>query len=691
MTDYSLWEVILNGDSPVPTRVVEGVLQPVASTTDEHWLARKNELKACGTALQNLAFVSSSHTDSTTDSVSAAASIFAACAKLPASPLPNVDSLKIDLRWQMAMLTMQARRFLQKTGRNLGENGPTSMGLDMSKVECYNCRRKGHFARECRSLKDPRRPGVAEPQRRTVPVETLTSNALVSQCNGTGSYDWSYQAEEDPVNFALMAFSLNSSSDNETGLESVEARLLVYKQNESVFEENIKLLNIEVELRDTALVTLRHKLEKAKQERDDLKLKLEKFQTSSKNLTDLLASQTNEKPGLGYNSQLSPTKPEQDLSHTTRPSAPIIEDWVSDSKDESETKATQFVPSFAESSEHVKSLRHSNQPIETTIPAATPVHSSPKSNSSGKKRNKKACFVCKSVDNLIKDCDYHTKKMAQPIPRTYAYRGHYKKYAPLTYSKPQKHMVPPLVLTQSKPVSNTVIRPVSTALPNIFVTRPRYAHHVVTKSKSPIRRHITCSPTLKTSTSPPRVTTIKASVVSAAQGKQGTWVWRPKCPILDHDFRTTSASMTLKWFDYNDALGRSNGNPNGGKNTGKGKIKTGKLDFDDVYFVKELKFNLFSVSQMCDKKNSVLFTDTECLVLSPDFKLSDDNQVLHRVPRENNMYNVNLKHIIPSGDLTCLFAKATLDESNLWHRRLGHINFKTINKLVKGNLVRGLP
>nr|GFA12054.1 ribonuclease H-like domain-containing protein [Tanacetum cinerariifolium] len=81
----------------------------------------------------------------------------------------------------------------------------------------------------------------------------------------------------------------------------------------------------------------------------------------------------------------------------------------------------------------------------------------------------------------------------------------------------------------------------------------------------------------------------------------------------------------------------------------------------------------------------------ECLVLSSDFKLPDASQVLLRVPRENNIYNVNLRNIVPSGDLTCLFAKATLDESNLWHRRLGHVNFKNINKLVKGNLVRGLP
>ncbi|GJT58634.1 putative ribonuclease H-like domain-containing protein [Tanacetum coccineum] len=133
------------------------------------------------------------------------------------------------------------------------------------------------------------------------------------------------------------------------------------------------------------------------------------------------------------------------------------------------------------------------------------------------------------------------------------------------------------------------------------------------------------------------------------------------------------------------------GNSKGGKITRKGKIRTGKLDFEDVYFVKELKFNLFSVSQMCDKKNSVLFTDTECVVLSPYFKLTDESHVFLKVPRKDNMYNVDLKNVVPQGGLTCLFAKATSDESNLWHRRLGHVNFKTMNKLVRGNLVRGLP
>nr|GEW77434.1 ribonuclease H-like domain-containing protein [Tanacetum cinerariifolium] len=83
----------------------------------------------------------------------------------------------------------------------------------------------------------------------------------------------------------------------------------------------------------------------------------------------------------------------------------------------------------------------------------------------------------------------------------------------------------------------------------------------------------------------------------------------------------------------------------------KGKIKTRKLDFDDVYFCKELKYNMYSVSQMCDKKNNVLFTDTECLVLSCNFKLLDESQVLLRVPRKDNIYRVDLKSVVPTGGI----------------------------------------
>nr|GEU62387.1 ribonuclease H-like domain-containing protein [Tanacetum cinerariifolium] len=129
-----------------------------------------------------------------------------------------------------------------------------------------------------------------------------------------------------------------------------------------------------------------------------------------------------------------------------------------------------------------------------------------------------------------------------------------------------------------------------------------------------------------------------------------------------------------------------------GRITGKGTIRTPTLDFENVYYVKELQqFNLFSISQICDKKNQVLFTDTECLVLSKDFKLPDDSMVVLRVPRKHNLYTINLNNLCQRGNLACLVTHASVDESVKWHRRMGHVNYKNMNRLVKGNLVRGLP
>ncbi|GJS38358.1 hypothetical protein Tco_0563401 [Tanacetum coccineum] len=122
--------------------------------------------------------------------------------------------------------------------------------------------------------------------------------------------------------------------------------------------------------------------------------------------------------------------------------------------------------------------------------------------------------------------------------------------------------------------------------------------------------------------------------------------------------------------DFDGGYVTFGGGAYGGRITSKGTIKTDNLDFDDVYFVKELKFNLFSVLQMCDKKNYVLFTDSECLVLSPNFKLPDENQILLKIPKQDNMYSFDMKNIVPKDSLTCLVAKATSEESILWHRRL---------------------
>nr|GEW97668.1 hypothetical protein [Tanacetum cinerariifolium] len=226
MTDYSLWEVILNGDSPVPTRVIEGVVQPVAPTTAEQRLSKTNELKAHGTLLmalldkhqlefnihkdaktlmeaiekrlkiyeaevkssssaststQNIAFVSSQNTDSTNEPVSAVASVSAASAKNPIFALPNVDTLNNAVIYLFFASQSNSPQLENDDLKKIDADDLEEMDLKWKMAMlAVEARQKGHFARECRSPKDSRKNVAAEPQRRNVLVETSTSNALVS-------------------------------------------------------------------------------------------------------------------------------------------------------------------------------------------------------------------------------------------------------------------------------------------------------------------------------------------------------------------------------------------------------------------------------------------------------------------------------------------------------------------------------
>ncbi|GJT14225.1 ribonuclease H-like domain-containing protein [Tanacetum coccineum] len=250
---------------------------------------------------------------------------------------PN-DIEEMDLRWQMAMLTMSARRFLKNIGRKLTVNGNETIGFDKSKVECYNCHKRGHFARECRAPRNQDNKNK-ESSRRSVPVETSTSTALVS-CDGLGGYDWSDQAEKGP-NYALMAYS-SSSSDSEvsndsnclkscmetvkllksqndqllrdleksslmvlgykTGLESVEEKLEFYKKNEPVYVEKINGLKWDIQVGEITIRELRKKLEKIQKEKDSIQFNVDKFENASKSLDKLIECQIvdNCKKGLGY-------------------------------------------------------------------------------------------------------------------------------------------------------------------------------------------------------------------------------------------------------------------------------------------------------------------------------------------------------------------------------------------------------
>ncbi|GJW84254.1 hypothetical protein Tco_0157399 [Tanacetum coccineum] len=353
---------------------------------------------------QNIAFVSSNITSSTNEAVKTAHGVSAANSKNNASTLPNIDSLNLkqinpddleemDLKWQMTMLTMRAKRFLKKIGRNLGVNGIDTISFDKTKVECYNFHKRGHFARECMAPKN-QDSGNSETTRRTVPF-----------------------------------FKLRHSGAYKAGLESVKAKL-----------------------DDNALTKLRKKFEKAEKERDDLKLTLEKFENSSKNLSKLLDSQICDKlkSGVGYDSQVFDSQvfdsqvndkyktgkgyhvvpppytgnfmsPKPDLvladkddyvfseSATSVPSAAtsevktsvskpksiselLIKDWISDSENENEIKFTsrQRKPSnskvkFVKSNEHVKSPRESVKKVKNYKKAEYPRKNS--QSPRGNKRN----------------------------------------------------------------------------------------------------------------------------------------------------------------------------------------------------------------------------------------------------------------------------------------------------------------
>nr|GEX23775.1 hypothetical protein [Tanacetum cinerariifolium] len=463
------------------------------------------------------------------------------------------DLEEMDLKWQMAMLIMRSRRFLQRTGRNLDANGTTAIGFDMSK------------------------------------------------CDGVGSYDWSFQADEGHTNYALMAFtssgsSSSSGSDNEVapcskacpksystlqlhydkltvdfkksqfdvlsykaGLESVEARLVMYQQNENVFEEDIKLLKLDVMLRDNALVELRKKFTKAEKERDELKLTLEKFQTSSENLSKLLESQISDKNGLGY-SEFDCDELNSSESDDSVPTSPVNDRYKS--SEGYHAVPPSYTRTFMPPKHDL--VFHDAPPASETVP------------------------------NVTSDSEDE--------------------------SEPE-HVVPTTVLTRSRLVPLNAARPVTTAVPKYTVKSPSPVKPVVNKAHTTIRRHINHIPTPRNSNFNHKVSTVKVTKGNPQQALKDKGVIDSGCLR----YMTDNISYLSNFEEINGGYVAFGGNPKGGKITGK---------------------------------------DTKCVVLSSDFKLPDENHMLLRVPRENNMYNVDLKNVVPSGDLTCLFAKATLDEAS---------------------------
>ncbi|GJZ58402.1 hypothetical protein Tco_0613896 [Tanacetum coccineum] len=491
------------------------------------------------TNTQNVAFVSSNSTSSTNGAVNTAHGATTASTQATAVNLTTIDNLsdavilEMDSRWQIAMLTMRARRFLKKTGRKFSVNGTET---------------------------------IRETTRRVVSVETTTSNDLVSY-DGSG-FDWSDQAEEGPTNFALMAYSSTSSNSEvstdsncsssclenvkilkeqneqllkdlrasklnsiayKIGLEFVEARHLVYKKNESVYEEDIKLI-------------------------------VENFENSSKSLSKLKDCQIVDKckTGLGYNAvpppytrNFMPPKPdltfsgleefvnERIVSEPTvkKPvvetseakaseskskearksnSAPIIEDWVSDNEEEDVPQAKiekkTVKPSFAKI-EFVKSKKQVKYPRKTTVKQGDQNNLNTHS-PRGNQRNWNYMMSQRLGSNfeMINKACY----------------GESPEFSRMTHLSPKRNMVPKAVLMRSGLVSLTTARQVNNAQPRTIVNSTRPMKNGFNKAHSTIRRPINNKTTTKNSDFNQWVNIVKGKNVNTARPKAVVNAARPK-------------------------------------------------------------------------------------------------------------------------------------------------------------------
>ncbi|GJX68670.1 putative ribonuclease H-like domain-containing protein [Tanacetum coccineum] len=536
----------------------------------------------------------------------------------------------MDLKWQLALLSMRARRYFQRTGKKITINESDTAGYDKSKVEYFNCHKMGHFARECigprnqesRHRNQNNRNRNQDSSRRTINVEETSSKAMVA-IDGAG-FDWSFMTDEEvPTNMAFMAFSdsevyndktcsdtclksfetLKTQYDNlriefnksefnlatyKRGLASIEEQLVFYKKNEVMFCDQIVVLKRDTLFKDSEINALKSEKEKLKKEKESNQIKIDKFENDSKSLDKLIGSlfapptidlsnyglEEFQQPEFeGYGPKASKSfcvNTSNEVKKT--PDAPLVEELMSE-------KEKQIV--FPTKIEFVK------------------------------QQEKPARKLVKSFNHVHANCKYHQRERV--VSGNNYIRVNYN------YSAKKAHPSAHRNMTLRAFLMKTGLRLLNTA-----------------------------------------------RLVNTAHLKTTVYSARP-LPKAVNTARPNSAIVNVVRANQNS------------RNLMEDMLPLGEEPEEEKSLVK-----------MCDKKNSVLFTDTRCFILSPDFKLADDSQILLKVPRKNNMYSVDMKNIVPKESLTCLVAKATLDESILWHKRLGKQHKASCKSKIQNSITHPL-
>ncbi|GKC76882.1 putative ribonuclease H-like domain-containing protein [Tanacetum coccineum] len=551
------------------------------------------------TSIQNMAFVSSNNTSSTNEPVNTTHGVSAASTQTNAVKSTNVDYLsdaviydleEMDLRWQMAMLTMREIRYLKNTGRKLTVNGYEIIGFDKSKVECYNCHKRGHFVKECRA-----------------PRNQDNKNREISR------------RKERPTNYALMAYS-SSSSDSElmalaykTCLEFVEEKLVVYKKIESIYEQDIKELKLEIHLREIAITDFRKKLEKAQQEKDSIQLNVDKFEHASKSLNKIIECQIvdNCKKGLGYNTVPPP------YTRIVMPPTPDL----------SFTGLEEF----------------------TCEPVVE--------NSEAKASKSKLKAIWKNNDALIIE-DWVSDKEEDDVPQAKIKKKTFKpSFSKIEFVDCKKNIVPRAVLMKSGLVSVNTARQINVAHTKTTVNAARPMSYPSKIAHSTVKKLIHKNTTFKNSNLNQRVNTVKDKNVNTVRLKAIVNAARPKTVVnvvKGNNVNVVKASACWVWKLKNKVV--DHGNPQMDLQD-QGVIDSGcsrHMTWNMSYLIDYKEIDGGYVAFGGDPKGGKITR-----------KLIDESQVLLRVPRKNNMYSIDLKNTVPKGGLTYLFTKATSDESKL--------------------------
>ncbi|GJU21393.1 ribonuclease H-like domain-containing protein [Tanacetum coccineum] len=573
----------------------------------------------------------------------------------------------------------------------------------------------GHFAKECRAprSKDNRNWNQGSSSK-AVRIEDASEKAMCA-IDGAG-FDWSDMAEDEiQANMALIKHyddllvkiddTAFKASTYKRGLSILEGKIIKYKESEVLFSEEIALLKRSVGHKEYLMGLLKTELEKVKEEKEGFEFKIAKFEKSSKDLDQLLASQITDKSkkGFGYNVVPSPhplilNRPTPlDLSYSG------LQEFKQPEVNEYGLRDSNVMPITGCDKESNNSKKNTDDFLKQQQ----------KTDSSLVKEEEPKKARENNDAPIIEDWVSDDEEEVEPIPKvekktaipTATKKESVKTKKPIRRSvscpNAHKHMLPRAVLMKDWPQNYLINarpfnnRPSYTAHPKSTVLCARPRTHFQNQAQSTVQRPFFKKTVLTKSSKNQTVNTGRQTVNTGRQNvntvrargfndvkPSACWVWRPIKPngasllndkgLVDSGCSRHMSRNIAHLSDFKDFDGgyvTFGGGANGGR------------------------YGQMSPQKCVTKETIVLFfTDSECLVLSPNFKLPDENQILLKIPRQDNMYSIDMKNIVPKDGLTCLVAKATSEESMLCIKRkkkgLVMSILKNIIYLVKENRSR---